>query len=581
MSVSGKVVAAYGNMVTASFETDVLQNEVAYVITGDRKLKSEVIRVRSTVCDMQVFEDTRDIKVGDAVEFTGNLLVVELGPGLLEQIYDGLQNPLPQLAQHSGLFLKRGIYLDCLDRSKQWEFTPVAKAGDTIQAGNVLGTVPEGIFTHQIFVPFDFIGKAQVKKMAEKGSYTVAQTVAEVEDERGETRNLTMMQEWPIKVALNKYKERILPVEPLVTGCRIIDTFYPVAKGGTACIPGPFGSGKTVLQQLISRYASVDIIIVAACGERAGEVVETLREFPHLKDPYTGKTLMERTIIICNTSSMPVAAREASIYTAVTLGEYYRQMGLNVLLLADSTSRWAQALREMSGRLEEIPGEEAFPAYLQTRIAEFYERAGYVELEDGSKGSVSIIGTVSPAGGNFEEPVTQGTLAVVGTFLGLTWARSNARRFPAIDPLISWSKYMEQMKATLDKIDPDWVKMVKDAQKMIFTGDEIKKRMDVVGEEGTSLPDFIKSLKAEFIDAVYLQQNAFDDVDAYNTMERQVYVFKKITEILQKDITAQDKDDARQIFFQLTALVRNWNSSEWEGEDFKKYEEQINEFLGA
>jgi V/A-type H+-transporting ATPase subunit A len=581
MSVSGKVVAAYGNMVTASFETDVLQNEVAYVITGDRKLKSEVIRVRSTVCDMQVFEDTRDIKVGDAVEFTGNLLVVELGPGLLEQIYDGLQNPLPQLAQHSGLFLKRGIYLDCLDRSKQWEFTPVAKAGDTIQAGNVLGTVPEGIFTHQIFVPFDFIGKAQVKKMAEKGSYTVAQTVAEVEDERGETRNLTMMQEWPIKVALNKYKERILPVEPLVTGCRIIDTFYPVAKGGTACIPGPFGSGKTVLQQLISRYASVDIIIVAACGERAGEVVETLREFPHLKDPYTGKTLMERTIIICNTSSMPVAAREASIYTAVTLGEYYRQMGLNVLLLADSTSRWAQALREMSGRLEEIPGEEAFPAYLQTRIAEFYERAGYVELEDGSKGSVSIIGTVSPAGGNFEEPVTQGTLAVVGTFLGLTWARSNARRFPAIDPLISWSKYMEQMKATLDKIDPDWVKMVKDAQKMIFTGDEIKKRMDVVGEEGTSLPDFIKSLKAEFIDAVYLQQNAFDDVDAYNTMERQVYVFKKITEILQKDITAQDKDDARQIFFQLTALVRNWNSSEWEGEDFKKYEEQINEFLGS
>ena len=581
MSVSGKVVAAYGNMVTASFETDVLQNEVAYVITGDRKLKSEVIRVRSMACDMQVFEDTRDIKVGDAVEFTGNLLVVELGPGLLEQIYDGLQNPLPQLAQQSGLFLKRGIYLDCLDRSKQWEFTPVAKAGDTIRAGNVLGTVPEGIFTHQIFVPFDFIGKAQVKKMAEKGSYTVAETVAEVEDERGETHNLTMMQKWPIKVALNKYKERILPVEPLVTGCRIIDTFYPVAKGGTACIPGPFGSGKTVLQQLISRYASVDIIIVAACGERAGEVVETLREFPHLKDPYTGKTLMERTIIICNTSSMPVAAREASIYTAVTLGEYYRQMGLNVLLLADSTSRWAQALREMSGRLEEIPGEEAFPAYLQTRIAEFYERAGYVTLDDGSKGSVSIIGTVSPAGGNFEEPVTQGTLAVVGAFLGLTWARSNARRFPAIDPLISWSKYVEQMKETLDKIDPGWVKMVKDAQKMIFAGDEIKKRMDVVGEEGTSLPDFIKSLKAEFIDAVYLQQNAFDDVDAYNTMERQVYVFKKITEVLQKEITAQDKDDARQIFFKLTALVRNWNSSEWEGEDFKKYEEQINEFLGS
>jgi V/A-type H+-transporting ATPase subunit A len=581
MSVTGKVVAAYGNMVTASFETDVQQNEVAYVITGDRKLKSEVIRVRSTVCDMQVFEDTRDIKVGDSVEFTGNLLVVELGPGLLEQIYDGLQNPLPELAKQSGLFLKRGIYLDCLDRSRQWEFTPVAKVGDTVQAGDVLGTVPEGIFSHKIFVPFDFIGKAQVKKVADPGSYTVAQTVAEVEDERGEDHNLTMMQEWPIKVALSKYKQRNLPVEPLVTGCRIIDTFYPVAKGGTACIPGPFGSGKTVLQQLISRYASVDVIIVAACGERAGEVVETLREFPHLKDPYTGKTLMERTIIICNTSSMPVAAREASIYTAVTLGEYYRQMGLNVLLLADSTSRWAQALREMSGRLEEIPGEEAFPAYLQTRIAEFYERAGYVTLDDGSKGSVSIIGTVSPAGGNFEEPVTQGTLAVVGAFLGLTWARSNARRFPAIDPLISWSNYVEQMKETLDKLDPNWVNMVKGAQKMIFTGDEIKKRMDVVGEEGTSLPDFITYLKAEFIDAVYLQQNAFDDVDAYNTMERQVYAFKKVNELLQKEITAQDKDDAREIFFRLTALLKNWNSSEWESEDFKKYEEQINEFIGS
>jgi V/A-type H+-transporting ATPase subunit A len=568
-------------MITASFETDVQQNEVAYVITGDRRLKSEVIRVRNTVCDMQVFEDTRDIRVGDAVEFTGNLLVVELGPGLLEQIFDGLQNPLPELAQKSGLFLKRGIYLDSLDRSRKWEFTPAAKPGDTIRAGDVLGTVPEGIFTHKIFVPFDFIGSARVKKVAPKGAYTVAQTIAEVEDENAESRNLTMIQRWPIKVALSKYKERLLPVEPLVTGCRIIDTFFPVAKGGTACIPGPFGSGKTVLQQIISRYASVDIIIVAACGERAGEVVETLREFPHLKDPYTGKTLMERTIIICNTSSMPVAAREASIYTAVTLGEYYRQMGLNVLLLADSTSRWAQALREMSGRLEEIPGEEAFPAYLQTRIAEFYERAGYVSLGDGARGSVSIIGTVSPAGGNFEEPVTQGTLAVVGAFLGLTWARSNARRFPAIDPLISWSKYVDQMKQTLEKIDPNWVPMVKDARKAIFTGDEVKKRMDVVGEEGTSLADFIKYLKAEFIDAVYLQQNAFDEVDAYNPMERQVYVFKKVHELLKKEITADDKDDARQIFLRLTTLFKNWNSSKWESVEFKNYEAQIDELLGS
>ncbi len=577
----GKIVAGYGNMLTASFDSNVRQNEVAYVMSGESRLKCEVIRVRDNLCYMQSFEDTRGVKVGDEVQFTSDLLVSELGPGLLGQIYDGLQNPLPELASQCGLFLKRGVYLESLDRKTQWEFTPVAKVGDMVQAGDVLGTVPEGIFTHSIFVPFNFIGKAKVKQVAAPGSYTVAQVIAQVEDESGKLHDLTMIQEWPIKIPLRHYRQRLLPVEPLVTGCRIIDTFYPVAKGGTACIPGPFGSGKTVLQQIISRYADVDVIIVAACGERAGEVVETLREFPHLIDPYTGKTLMERTIIICNTSSMPVAAREASIYTAVTLGEYYRQMGRGVLILADSTSRWAQALREMSGRLEEIPGEEAFPAYLQSRIADFYERAGLVELHNGSKGSVSIIGTVSPAGGNFEEPVTQGTLAVVGAFLGLTWARSNARRFPAIDPLISWSKYPEQMKDTLVKIDPTWVQKVKDAQRLIYDGNEVKKRMDVVGEEGTSLGDFILHLKAELLDAVFLQQNAFDPVDASNTMERQVYVFSTVTRILQKEIQAKDKDDARDIFFKLTALFKNWNSSQWESEVFKGYEKQINEFLGG
>lgn len=580
MSIAvGKVVAGYGNMITASFDPNVRQNEVAYVITRDGRLKCEVIRVCENHCYMQVFEDTRGVKVGDQVEFTGGLLTAELGPGLLGQIYDGLQNPLPELAKACGLFLKRGIYLKSLDRERQWEFTPQAEVGDEVQAGDVLGTVPEGIFTHKVFVPFNFIGKAKVKSIAGNGKSTVDQVIARVEDGAGKVHGLTMRQEWPIKIALRQYEERLLPVEPLVTGCRIIDTFYPVAKGGTACIPGPFGSGKTVLQQLISRYADVDIIIVAACGERAGEVVETLREFPHLIDPYTGKTLMERTIIICNTSSMPVAAREASIYTAVTLGEYYRQMGLGVLILADSTSRWAQALREMSGRLEEIPGEEAFPAYLQSRIADFYERAGLVRLRDSSVGSVSVIGTVSPAGGNFEEPVTQGTLAVVGAFLGLTWARSNARRFPAIDPLISWSKYPEQMRATLDKLDFAWVQKIKEVQQFIHNGNEIKKRMDVVGEEGTSLDDFILYLKMEFLDSVYLQQNAFDTVDAYNTMERQIYVFKKVDEVLRKQIKVKDKDEARNLFFQLTALFKNWNSSQWESDDFKRFEQQIHSFL--
>jgi V/A-type H+-transporting ATPase subunit A len=580
MAFTGKVVAAYGNMLTASFEGSVRQNELAYIHTGDGgKLKSEVIRIRGDLCNVQVFELTQGIKVGDPVEFTGDLLVVELGPGLLQQIYDGLQNPLPKLSEAAGLFLKRGVYIEPLDRSAKWEFTPVARVGDWIEAGDTLGWVPEGKFEHLIFVPFNFIGRAKITKMAGKGSYTVVDIVAEVADETGKIHQLNMVQQWPIKIPIRKYEERLLPVEPLVTGCRIIDSFYPVARGGTACIPGPFGSGKTVLQQLISRYANADIIIVAACGERAGEVVETLREFPHLEDPYTGKTLMERTIIICNTSSMPVAAREASIYTAVTLGEYYRQMGLDVLLLADSTSRWAQALREMSGRLEEIPGEEAFPAYLQSRIAEFYERAGYVRLKNGKTGAVSVIGTVSPAGGNFEEPVTQGTLAVVGAFLGLTWARSNARRFPAIDPLISWSKYLDQMKEKLDQIDPDWLEILRRAQKLIFAGDEVKKRMDVVGEEGTSLADFSVYLKAEFLDAVYLQQNAFDKVDAYNTIERQVYTFKKVFQILEKDIVAKDKDDARNIFFRLTSLVKNWNSSVWQSEEWKQFEIQINDFL--
>jgi V/A-type H+-transporting ATPase subunit A len=583
MSVGyGKVVAAYGNMVTASFEESVRQNEVAFIITSDgSNLKSEVIRVRGNLCNAQVFEDTKGIRVGDKVVFTGDLLVVELGPGLLRQIYDGLQNPLPKLSSATGLFLKRGVYFEALDRSAKWEFTPKAKAGDWVTAGDVLGSVPEGKFTHQIFVPFNFIGRAKIVRIAEKGSYTVDDTMAEVEDEKGALTKLNMIQRWPIKIPLRHYEERLLPVEPLVTGCRIVDSFYPVAKGGTACIPGPFGSGKTVLQQLISRYADVDIIIVAACGERAGEVVETLREFPHLEDPYTGRTLIERTVIICNTSSMPVAAREASIYTAITIGEYYRQMGLHVLLLADSTSRWAQALREMSGRLEEIPGEEAFPAYLQSRIAEFYERACYVRLKDGRTGSVSVIGTVSPAGGNFEEPVTQGTLAVVGAFHGLTWARSNARRFPAIDPLISWSKYLDQMADSLNKISPDWVSRINGAQKMIIEGNEIKKRMDVVGEEGTSLDDFISMLKAEFLDAVYLQQNAFDKVDAYTPMDRQAHAFDKVMQILGKNIKAADKDDARSIFFRLTSLFKNWNSSAWQSDDFKAVEKEIDAFIAC
>lgn len=390
METTGKIVGVNGNMITVAFEGSVAQNEVGYVCLdeGDnaQRLMSEIVRIRGRLADMQVFEDTRGLKVNDVVSFTGNLLAVELGPGLLKQIYDGLQNPLPQLAEKCGFFLQRGTYLQALNRETQWVFTPTAKVGDRLTAGESLGTVPEGIFTHRIMVPFAFRGIYTVKTIIAAGTYTIEQEVAVVTDEEGKDFSVTMLQRWPVKLPITCFAERLKPVDTMTTRVRSVDTFFPVALGGTYCIPGPFGAGKTVLQQTTSRYADVDIVVLAACGERAGEVVETLREFPELEDPRTGKPLMDRTVIICNTSSMPVAAREASVYTAVTIASYYRQMGLNVLLLADSTSRWAQALRELSGRLEEIPGEEAFPAYLESLIANFYERAGLVRLKDGTVG---------------------------------------------------------------------------------------------------------------------------------------------------------------------------------------------------
>ena len=373
---SGTIVSINGNMVTVEVDGNVMQNEVANIIHGDQRLKSEVVRINGKKAFLQVFESTKGLKVGDIAEFSGELLSVQLGPGILGQIYDGLQNPLPDLAEAYGFFLPRGVFLDALDFDRLWAFTPSVKKNDVVSAGMYLGCVPEGIFKHQIMVPFGFLGDYTVEEIVKAGDYKVNDTVAKLKDQNGTVHNVTMKFDWPVKIPIEAYREKWLPKEPLITKVRIIDTFFPVAKGGTFCVPGPFGSGKTVLQQIISRHAEADVVIVAACGERAGEVVETLREFPELKDPRTGRSLMERTIIICNTSSMPVAAREASVYTATTLGEYYRQMGLNVLMLADSTSRWCQAMRELSGRLEEIPGEEAFPAYLESRIAEFYERAG-------------------------------------------------------------------------------------------------------------------------------------------------------------------------------------------------------------
>ena len=561
----GKVVSVNGNLVSVEFQGNVSMNEICFVKVGDTSLKSEVIRIKGNIAQIQVYEMTDGIKCGDDVEFTGDMLSASLGPGLLGQIYDGLQNPLPVLAEKAGWFLERGIYADGLNHEKKWEFTPTAKIGDVLHAGEHIGTVPEGPFTHKIFVPFYLLGNYTLKSIAAKGDYTVTETVAVITDERGRDIPLSMSFKWPVKRAVKCYSERLAPVETMETKVRLIDSFFPVAKGGTYCTPGPFGAGKTVLQHTTSKYADVDIVIIAACGERAGEVVETITEFPELTDPKTGRSLMERTIIICNTSSMPVASREASVYTSVTLAEYYRQMGLNVLLLADSTSRWAQALREMSGRLEEIPGEEAFPAYLESYIAAFYERAGYVRLPDGSTGSVTIGGTVSPAGGNFEEPVTQATLKVVGAFHGLSRERSDARKYPAIDPLISWSKY----KCVIDANKSQFCKDI------LHHGDEIGSMMKVVGEEGTSISDYVIYLKAEMLDAVYLQQNSFDLVDANCGTARQRYVTDKLVYILGSEFKLDSKDDARGFFNRMRQKIIDWNYAEFESDNFKKIEAEI------
>ena len=561
----GKVVSINGNLLSVEFSGNVSMNEICYVKVDGTALKSEVIRIRGKVAQIQVYEMTGGIKCGDEVEFTGEMLSAELGPGLLGQIYDGLQNPLPILAEQAGWFLERGNYADGLDADKKWEFTPTAKVGDTLCAGEYIGSVPEGFFTHKIFIPFYLHGRYTIKSIVEKGEYRVKDTVAVVTDERGKEIEISLSFKWPVKRAIRCYSERLAPKETMETKVRLIDSFFPVAKGGTYCTPGPFGAGKTVLQHTTSKYADVDIVIIAACGERAGEVVETITEFPELTDPKTGRSLMERTIIVCNTSSMPVASREASVYTAVTLAEYYRQMGLNVLLLADSTSRWAQALREMSGRLEEIPGEEAFPAYLESYIAAFYERAGYVRLPDGSTGSVTIGGTVSPAGGNFEEPVTQATLKVVGAFHGLSRERSDARKYPAIDPIISWSKY----GSVIDAKKSNYCK------KLLQNGEEISSMMKVIGEEGTTLEDYITYLKEEMLDAVYLQQNSFDAVDANSSTKRQRYVTNKLITVLGSEYSLTNKEDSRIFFNRMRQRFIDWNYTEFESDAFKKAEQEI------
>ena len=566
---TGKVVRAFGNLLHVKFQGDVRQGEVAMVHVDGVSLKAEIIEIAGDEAKLQVFEDTSGIQLNTPVKFTTHLLEAELGPGLISTIFDGLQNPLERVADASGLFLNRGIYMPSLDRQKHWDYQPVAKEGDILTRGDTIGTTMEGRFHHKIMLPFAFTGKYTVTWVIKSGSYTVDSVVAKVKDEKGKEFSLTMIQKWPIKAPLIEGK-KVKAKQMMETGERIIDTQFPILKGGTFCTPGPFGAGKTVLQHHLSKYSSVDLVIITACGERAGEVVEILKTFPHLTDPHTNESLMSRTVIICNTSSMPVAAREASVYMGATIAEYYRQMGLDILLLADSTSRWAQAMREMSGRLEEIPGEEAFPAYLASRVAAFYERSGVIKLKGGNKGSMTIAGTVSPAGGNFEEPVTQATLAVVGAFLGLSRVRSDARRYPAIDPLISWSKYIDDVSLDLKDRVEGWEKKNRTAASILQDGDEIGKRMEVVGEEGITIEDLIIYLKAELYEFSYLQQNAFDKEDAYCPLERQIVLFEMIQSVFETSFIFDGHDEARNFFLNLQSDIKNMNFMPYESDGYNK-----------
>ncbi len=556
---TGVVVFALGNLIRVAFEGEIVQGEIAYVHLESEYLKCEVIEIKGREAKLQVFEDTRGIKLGTPVRFTKELLEVELGPGLLAEIYDGLQNPLEKVADISGLYLERGRYLEALDRVKRWEFKPTATVGDQLVRGDTIGHVTESYFVHRIMLPFRFYGKYRLTWVIGPGSYVVDEVIAKVVDDNETEFEIKMVQKWPVKFPLIEGK-RVKAKKALTTGIRVIDTLISLVKGGSACNPGPFGAGKTVTQQLISKYSNVDIVVLAACGERAGEVVETLKTFPTLMDVYRNQPLIQRTCIICNTSSMPVAAREASVYVGVTFAEYYRQMGLDVLLLADSTSRWAQAMREMSGRLEEIPGEEAFPAYLASRIASFYERAGALLLKDGLEGSVTILGAVSPAGGNMNEPVTQATMNVVGCFVCLSREFSDKRKYPAIDPSLSWSKYITTVAEEFKSEIPQWGEWVVRCRKLIVAGDEIGRRMEVVGQEGTSLEDIIVYLKAELFSFAYLQQNAFEKEDAYCSIKQQKVHFRLMNRIFDIPFSYfEDADEAKTFFLRLQNEIKNIN----------------------
>ena len=575
----GKVHSIISNLVLVRVEGPVSQNEICFIRLGEERLMAEVIKVVGELAYVQVFESTRGLKPGMPVEFEAHMLEATLGPGLLSKNFDGLQNDLDKM---TGVFLKRGEYTNPLEEDKKWAFTPLAKPGDRVKAADWLGNVKENWLDHKIMVPFKLRGEYTVVSVAEAGEYTIRDTVAVLRDERGMEVPVTMVQKWPVKVAVRNYVDKPRPFRQMETGVRVIDTMNPILEGGTGFIPGPFGTGKTVLQHALSRFADADIIIMAACGERANEVVEIFTEFPQLDDPRSGRKLFERTTIIANTSNMPVAAREASVYTAMTIGEYYRAMGMKVLLLADSTSRWAQALREMSNRMEELPGQDAFPMDLSAIISNFYARAGMVYLNNGRTGSVTFIGTVSPAGGNLKEPVTESTKKVARCFYALSQARADAKRYPAIDTLESYSKYLEYpefVEFARKNISGTWIADVNEARNMLIRGRETSEQIDILGDDGVPLDYHVVYWKSELIDFVILQQDAFDSVDGSTSMERQKYMLGKVLEVTRSEFEFESFEEVNPYFKRIINAFKQMNYSEFQSEAFKGFEREVADIL--
>jgi len=575
MLTKGKVKGIISNLVTVEVDGPVSQNEIAYIELGTQKLMAEVLKVVGKNVYVQVFESTRGLKVGNDVEFMGHLLEVTLGPGLLSRNYDGLQNDLDKL---TGVFLQRGEYNYPLDTEKLWSFKPIAQAGDKVEAGSWLGEVDENYQPHKIMVPFNMEGFYTVKSVVVAGEYKILDTIAVIVDAAGKEHAITMVQKWPVKKAINVHTEKPRPFKLLETGVRTIDTANPIVEGGTGFIPGPFGTGKTVMQHAISKQAEADIVIIAACGERANEVVEIFVEFPELEDPHTGRKLMERTIIIANTSNMPVASREASVYTAMTISEYYRAMGLRVLMMADSTSRWAQALREMSNRMEELPGQDAFPMDLSAIIATFYSRAGYVYLKNGQTGSITFIGTVSPAGGNLKEPVTEGTKKAARCFFALEQARADRKRYPAVNPIDSYSKYIEypEFEEYISKrISPNWTSMVNDMKTILQRGKEVQEQINILGDDGVPVDYHITFWKSEVIDFVILQQDAFDKIDAVTPLERQEFMLNLVMDICHSDFEFNGFVDVMDYFKRIINVCKQMNYSKFHSEEFEKFVNEL------